>query len=295
MRVDVLERPDDASLPPVAVKDTAYVRSEQPVTVSVLSNDASPTGKILAVQSIDVPADFATKGVVVELLESTLIRVTTTQALTEQVGFTYTISDGTATATAGVTVVPVPALTRHQPPVAENDAATVRVGDIVTLDVLENDFHPDATTMSLDHELITEPDEGLAFVSRDQLRFQAPDEPGSYTVDYRVLDPYGETAAATATFTVTPLDQEANRDPEPDPLVGRVLAGGTIRVDIPLQRIDPTGTRRNCCASLPHRRLARSKTRAPTTSSTRPPASSPAPTSSPTRCTTRSARPVSRR
>ena len=241
IRVDVLERPDDVSLPPVAVKDTAYVRSEQPVTVSVLSNDASPTGKILAVQSIDVPADVSAKGVVVELLESTLIRVTTTQALTEQVGFTYTISDGTATATAGVTVVPVPALTRHQPPVAEDDPATVRVGDIITLDVLDNDFHPDGSTMYLDPELITEPEEGLAFVSNDQLRFQAPDEPGSYAVDYRVLDPFGETAAATATFTVTPLDPEGNRDPEPDPLVGRVLAGGSIRVDIPMQQIDPDG------------------------------------------------------
>ncbi len=241
IRVDVLVRPDDASLPPVAVKDTAYVRSEQPVTVSVLSNDASPTGKILAVQSIDVPPDVTAKGVVVELLESTLIRVTTTQALTEQVGFTYTISDGTATATAGVTVVPVPALTRHQPPVAVDDPATVRVGDIITLDVLANDFHPDGSTMYLDPELITEPEEGLAFVSNDQLRFQAPDEPGSYAVDYRVLDPYGETAAATATFTVTPLDPEGNRDPEPDPLIGRVLAGGSIRVDIPLQQIDPDG------------------------------------------------------
>ncbi|HWH96925.1 MAG TPA: Ig-like domain-containing protein, partial [Pseudolysinimonas sp.] len=241
VRIDVLEKPDDASLPPIAVKDTAYVRSDEPVTVSVLSNDASPTGKILAVQSIDVPPDVNAKGVVVELLESTLLRVTTTQALTEQVDFTYTISDGLNTATAGVTVVPVPALTRHQPPVAVNDPATVRVGDIITLDVLENDFHPDGSTMFLDPELITEPEEGVAFVSNDKLRFQAPDEPGSYSVDYRVLDLYGETAAATAVFTVTPLDDEANRDPVPDPLIGRVLAGGSIRVDVPLQRIDPDG------------------------------------------------------
>ena len=28
---------------------------------------------------------------------------------------------------------------------------------------------------------------------------------------------------------VTPLDLAANRDPEPDPLIGRVLAGGSIR------------------------------------------------------------------
>ena len=241
VRVDVLDLPPDAALPPIAVKDTAYLRSDQPTTLSVLSNDVSPTGQILAVQSIDVPADAAEKGLVVELLESTLVRVTASQALTEQVNFTYTISDGISTASAGVTVVPVPAITKHQPPVAENDAATVRVGDITTLDVLANDFHPDDTTMFLDEELITPPTDGIAFVSEDTLRFQAPDTPGEYRVDYRVLDPFGEAAAATAVFTVTALDDENNRDPVPEPLVGRVLAGGSIRVDIPLDGIDPDG------------------------------------------------------
>lgn len=241
VRVDVLTPPTDQNMPPVAVKDTAYLRSDQPVTVSVLSNDVSPTGKILAVQSIDVSPALTAKGLVVELLDSTLVRITAPAALTEQVSFTYTISDGSSTATAGVTVVPLPALTKHQPPVAENDAATVRVGDIVTLDVLANDFHPDGSPMLLDKNLVTEPEAGLAFVSKNQLRFQAPTKPGEYHVVYRVLDPFGQTAAATATFTVTPLDDGANRAPIPDPLIGRVLAGGSIRIDIPLQGIDPDG------------------------------------------------------
>lgn len=241
VRIDVLEKPADADLPPVAVKDTAYLRGEEPVTVSVLSNDVSPTGKILAVQSISVPADATAKGLVVELLESTLIRVTSPAALTEQVNFTYTISDGLSTATAGVTVVPVPALTKHQPPIAQNDPATVRVGDIITVDVLANDTHPDSSPMFLDKKLITLPTAGIAFVNDDKLRFQAPTKPGEYRVDYRVVDPFGETATATAIFTVTALDTKNNRDPVPDPLIGRVLAGGSIRIDVPLQNIDPDG------------------------------------------------------
>jgi len=240
IRVDVRERPTGTDLPPVAVKDTAYLRGEEPVTVSVLSNDVSPVGRILAVQSVDAAA-AAAKGLVVELLESTLVRITATSALTEQVGFTYTISDGLATATAGVTVVPVPALAKHQPPVAENDAATVRAGDIITLDVLENDFHPDDAAMFLDEELITEPSDGIAFVAKGRLRFQAPEAPGEVRVDYRVRDPYGETAAATAVLTVTPLGEDGNRDPVPEPIVGRVLAGGSIRIDLPLSGIDPDG------------------------------------------------------
>ena len=241
VRFDVREKPADAEIPPVAVKDTAYLRGDEPTTVSVLSNDVSPTGRILAVQSVAVPAEFTGKGLVVELLESTLVRVTSPAALVDQAHFTYTISDGVSTATAGVTVVPVPALTKHQPPVAANDAAKVRVGDIITLDVLDNDFHPDDSSMFLDTELVTPPTDGLAFVSQDTLRFQAPTKTGEYRVDYRVLDPFGETATATAVFTVTGLDEANNRDPEPVPLVARVLAGGTIRVNFPLNGIDPDG------------------------------------------------------
>jgi hypothetical protein len=241
IRVDVKDKPADDLIPPVAVKDTAYLRGDEPVTVSVLSNDVSPSGRVLAVQSVDVSTDLTSKGLVVELLESTLIRVTSPAALTEQVNFTYTISDGLSSATAGITVVPVPALTKHQPPVAANDSARVRVGDITTLDVLDNDFHPDDSTMTLDENLVTPPVDGLAFVSQNTLRFQAPMTTGEYRVDYRVLDPFQETATATAVFTVIGLDEDANQEPVPQPLVGRVLAGGSIRVDIPLNGIDPDG------------------------------------------------------
>lgn len=241
IRVDVAAVPADQLLPPIAVKDTAYLRGDQPTTVSVLTNDVSPTGRILAVQRVDVPADVVAKGVVVELLEATLVRVTSPQALTGQVSFTYTISDGSSTATAGVTIVPVPALTKHQPPVAKDDPVTVRAGDIVTVDVLANDYHPDDSRMFLADELITEPAGGIAFVNNDRVRFQAPNEPGQYTADYAVLDAFGESAAASVIFTVTPVDEETNRAPQPLPVVARVLAGGTIRIDLPLQRIDPDG------------------------------------------------------
>ncbi|WP_168200446.1 Ig-like domain-containing protein [Protaetiibacter larvae] len=241
IRIDVKDPPVDDVLPPVAVKDTAYLRADEPTTVSVLSNDVSPSGRILAVQSISVPADVQAKGVVVELLEATLIRVTSPQALTSQIGFTYTISDGSATASAGVTIVPVPPLTKHQPPIARDDLVTVRAGDIVTVKVLANDEHPDDARMFLADELVTEPTAGIAFVNDDTVRFQAPDEPGQYQAAYRVLDAYGESAAATVVFTVTRVEEESNREPKPVPVIARVLAGGTIRVDLPLQRIDPDG------------------------------------------------------
>lgn len=241
VRVDIRERPDQLDAPPIAVKDTAYLRGDQPVTVSVLANDVSPAGRILAVQSVSVPPDTRAQGVVVELLASTLVRVTSASALTEQVAFTYTVSDGVSTSTAGVTVVPVPALTKHQPPVARDDAASVRAGDIVTVDVLQNDSHPDDVVMFLDANLRSQPEEGLAFVASNEVRFQAPEAPGQYRAQYLVRDQYGETAAATVTFTVTPVDVDANAEPAPIDVIGRVLSGNQVRIDLPLSGVDPDG------------------------------------------------------
>lgn len=241
VRVDVRERPAELDAPPIAVKDTAYLRGDEPVAISVLANDVSPAGRILAVQSVSVPPETRAKGVVVELLASTIVRVTSSAALTEQVSFTYTVSDGVSTATAGVTIVPVPALTKHQPPVARDDVVTVRAGDIVTVDVLDNDFHPDDVTMYLDSDLITEPEAGIAFVAGNNVRFQAPDTAQQLRAEYRVLDQFGETAAATITFVVTPLNDEANTEPRPVDLIGRVLAGNSVRIDLPLDGVDVDG------------------------------------------------------
>jgi large repetitive protein len=239
IRVDVKESPTE-QLPPIAVKDTAYLRAGEPLSLPVLDNDVSPSGRVLAVQSVDTTA--ADDLVSVEILTNTVLRITTSAALTQQVQFTYTISDGQATSTAGITVVPVPPLVKHQPPVALDDSVNVRAGDIVSVSVLENDYHPDSATMSLDPILVdTTNAGGLAFVTGKQVRFQAPKEPGVYSVRYRVIDPFLETASAAVHFTVIALDKGNNRPPTPLPLTMRTFADSTIKVQVPLDGTDPDG------------------------------------------------------
>ena len=165
VRVQVVEPPAEAP-PPIAVKDTAYLRPGEPTSVPVLANDVSPSGRVLAVQSAD---DTETDDLVsVEILTNTVARVTASEALDRQLQFSYTISDGVNTATATVTVVPVPPLVKHQPPVAVDDAVNVRAGDIVTVPVLANDYHPDSTAIHVLPELAdTGALQGLAFVDDD--------------------------------------------------------------------------------------------------------------------------------
>ncbi|MET0974509.1 MAG: Ig-like domain-containing protein [Leifsonia sp.] len=239
MRIDVKETPKD-ELPPIAVKDTAFLRAAEPVSVDVLTNDVSPSGRVLAVQSVDSSA--AGDLVSVELLTNAVVRITASAALTQQVQLTYTVSDGVSTSTAGITVVPVPPLIKHQPPVAVDDAVNVRAGDIVTVPVLDNDYHPDSATMSVAPDLVdTSAAGGLVFVSGDTVRYQAPEAAGTYAASYQVADAFGESAVATVRFTVVARDGADNQAPTPLPLTMRTFAESTVKIDVPLDGIDPDG------------------------------------------------------
>ena len=243
VRVDVLPNPEIA-LAPIAVKDTAYLRPGEPTLVKVLANDVSPGGLVLAVQSTDTTTTDG--ALTVEVLNNTTVRITATNALVRQTQFSYTISDGAQTAYAGVTVVPVPPIVNRQPPVAVNDRINVRAGDYVSVDVLANDYHPDDSQVLLEPVLADTDDIGdgaLAFINSQRVRYQAPTEPGDYSVIYRIADQFGESATATVTFSVVaPVeDPNDNVPPSPEPQTARVFAGASVPITIPLDGIDPDG------------------------------------------------------
>lgn len=240
VRVEVLPDPE-AILPPIAVKDTAFLRAGEPTTVEVLVNDVSPDGSVLAVQSVDTVG--IAPGVTVEALGNAVIRITSSAALTAQTQFRYTVSDGAQSATAGVTIVPVPPIVNRQPPIARDDRVRVRVGDVASADVLANDEHPDQSLLVLQSELVetAEAGDGLAFVGDGAVRYQAGSTPGEFSVVYRVADQYGESATARVTFVVVDADDETNQPPVPLPQTARVFAGATIPIELPLDGIDPDG------------------------------------------------------
>ncbi|ANJ26698.1 hypothetical protein ATC03_08220 [Agromyces aureus] len=239
IRVQVVEEPTEALLP-IAVKDTAYLRPGEPLAIPVLANDVSPSGRVLAVQSVD---DTGTEGLVsVELITNTVVRVTASAAIERQLQFAYTVSDGIGTATTTVTVVPVPPLVKDQPPVALDDTAIVRAGDIVTVPVTKNDFHPDAAAFHVLPELgLGDGFQGLAFVDDDTVRYQAPDEPGLHSLTYSIGDDSEQTATAKLTFTVVGRGSDGNRPPLPTPITSRTFAGSAVKIDVPLDGLDPDG------------------------------------------------------
>jgi hypothetical protein len=238
LRVDVKDVPEEVQ-PPIAVHDTGYLRPNEPTVINVLTNDVSPGGKVLALRSLDIPDDARVLSI--EVLNSSVVRVTSSAAVTEQLQFSYTVSDGVNETVSTVAIVPVPPLTKHQAPIASDDVVTVRAGDIASVPVLDNDIHPDNAVMTLSPELAEPVQAGLAFVAGDRVRFQAPREAGVYTATYAVTDDFKQKDVATVTFNVVPADEDSNEEPAPKTLTARVFADSSVTVNVPLDGLDPNG------------------------------------------------------
>ncbi|QAY59932.1 tandem-95 repeat protein [Microbacterium protaetiae] len=240
VRVDVLADTgtDD---PPVAVQDIALLPDGGDTLVNVLANDSDPAGGILVVQSVSVPES---SGISVAVLGHETLRVTDQGSLAEQVTIDYTISNGARSADGQVVVIPVPAPEVVRPPVADDDEAVVRAGDVVTIPVLDNDSDPNGGTLHVADDLVEPlPDAatGTAFVSQDTVRFKAGSEPGTVGLTYEVVNASGQKDAGYVSIQVLAVDAANNQAPRPKDVTARVLGGAKVRVSIPLDGIDPDG------------------------------------------------------
>ncbi|MBS1906134.1 MAG: cadherin-like domain-containing protein, partial [Actinobacteria bacterium] len=238
IRVDVVSA-DGGGNPPIAVRDTALLPTGRNVLVDVLANDSDPGGGVLVVQGVHVPAGSPVSA---EVLDHGVVRVTDTGGLHQPVTIGYTISDGLQSADGEILVVPVPLPATLHPPVTVPATAVVRVGDVVSVDVLKNDYHPDNDTITLLPDLVdTKIGDGVAFVDGNRVRFQAGSTPGPAYVTYEITDTQGNKVAGYLTIQVLPMDAAANSAPKPKPVIARAIAGTTVRIPIPLDGIDPDG------------------------------------------------------
>jgi len=241
IRFDVVE-PSAERAPPIAVRDVVYVRPGQPSVAHVLANDSAEADVVLSVQSVETTDAARAAGLNVELLDNAVVRLSSASMLPEPVELSYTITDGGASDTGRIVVVPVEPLVQHHQPIGVDDSRRVRAGDYASVDVLENDVHPDDASMRLGPVLgDLDIGDGFAFVAGDEVRFKAPTTPGTYSLAYQIVDEHGEQGGARVVFTVTADDEVSNRPPEPATQVARVFEGASILVQVPLTGVDPDG------------------------------------------------------
>ncbi|WP_203137147.1 Ig-like domain-containing protein [Microbacterium sp. JZ31] len=240
VRVDVLE-PVEKAEPPVAVRDVALLPAGGDALVNVLANDSDPAGGVLVVQSVSVEPD---SGIAVSVLGHETLRVADTGMTGRepaQATVRYTISNGAETAEGEVVVLAMPKQAKVRPPIANDDTAKVRVGDVVTIPVLENDNHPNGEEFHVASELGEQPAAGEAFVSQDTIRYRAGDEPGAVQFTYRAVDANGQHNSALVKVQILALDEENNNAPRPKDIEARTLEDTLSTIEVPLDGIDPDG------------------------------------------------------
>ena len=237
VRIDVVA-PSAPSVPPQVEQDTVLLRDGRSTTVAPLSNDFDPAGGILVLQSVQAPQDV---GVSVTLVDHSLLQVSAAGPVPEGTEIRYVVSNGTASATGTVSVVPV-ATTELQVPVVGNDTAVMRAGDVVTVSVLDNDSSPSGLSLSVapDLEFLDQP-LGTAWVSENTVRFKAGQVPGRTTLTYSALDTSQQTASGTLTVDVWARDDANNSAPVPRGLEARTVGGSPVNVTVPLEGIDADG------------------------------------------------------
>jgi hypothetical protein len=237
-------REPDENLPPVAVRDDVLLRAGVPAFVPVLDNDVDPDGAVLVVLGIDGLPSLAP--ISVTILRRSVLRITASAPLSEQVSFDYRVSDGVNERAGRVVVEGAPPEVRNRPPVAVLDEYTVRAGGVSTLPVLANDSDPDGdrlTVQAPDEEQRDVRQNGRLFLSSDgDLRYEAPPTGrSSIRLIYTALDDAGESASAELILRVIEPSRDANEPPVAPELVDRTVAGDRLTVRVPITSMDPDG------------------------------------------------------
>ena len=210
-----------ANAAPIAVDDEVATLPATAVRIGVVANDSDPNGDPVTVDAVTQPANGATVGVATNNGDGT-ITFAPNAAFRGTATFIYTLSDGTTTATATVSVT-VP----DAGPVAINDSATTPSASPVAIDVLANDLDDNGDPLTV--TAVTQPASGVAVNNGDGTVTYTPGAgfTGTDTFTYSITD---GSATATATVTVTVANappvavDDAATTPPSTPVVIGVLA-----------------------------------------------------------------------
>ena len=226
---------------------TVFVRPKADTSVDVFTAVSNPAGRVLLLGEA-VPETVLGASLSVDVVGQNVLRVrgSTADEQPGQLGTVrYTVSDGTEnplyTVRGEATVYLLPASV-PQAPIARNDSVSVRVGAQIDIPVLDNDVAPDGNIVMLNAESVQNRSErGLAFAAGKELRYLAPDQPGSYELGYSVYVAGAPELIDSAVVSVEVLADGDNTAPQPYTLYGRVLSGESIEIPFDSFGLDPEG------------------------------------------------------
>ncbi|MDT9196878.1 DUF4347 domain-containing protein, partial [Limnospira sp. PMC 1042.18] len=220
--------------PPIANDDNATVRTGNTVTINVLNNDSDPDGVLVpdTVAVVDSP-DYGT----ITVNPNGTITYSHDGSSTGTDSFTYTVEDDDGATSNEATVFLT--IEENQPPIANDDNATVRTGNTVTINVLSNDSDPDGVLIPDTVAVVDLPDYGNITVNPNGTITYSHD--GSSTnsdrFTYTVEDDDGATSNEATVF----LTIEENQPPIANDDNATVRTGNTVTINVLSNDSDPDG------------------------------------------------------
>ena len=158
---------------------------------------------------------------------------------------TYTLSDGsknsryTTTGQAYVYQLPEP---KNSAPIGVTDQVVIRAGEVKDVDVLANDVGEPGLPLHINAKALNTAcmEGGLVFANGSKLRVLAPKKPGTYTCSYSLYAAGNPGLTDSADLVIKVIDS-GNTAPVPVELYGRVNAGDSVTIVVPLQAMDSDG------------------------------------------------------
>ncbi|GMA22804.1 hypothetical protein GCM10025864_05630 [Luteimicrobium album] len=228
----------DDNSPPKPPTVEARTLSGGSVTITPSLSGIDPDGDSVRLTGIGAPASKGTA----KVTAGTIV-YTAAKGATGTDTFQYTVEDRRgqqATGTVRVGIASPPST--NQPPVAVDDAVTVRPGRAVSLAPLVNDSDPDGDLIALVSSGLQAQDGLKVKADGNLVAFTAPDKAGTTTVFYTIQDTHGARASGAIVVTVdtkAPLKPPVAKD---DVISGADVVGKkAISVPVLANDSDPDG------------------------------------------------------
>ncbi|QQW31288.1 Ig-like domain-containing protein [Arthrospira sp. PCC 9108] len=211
--------------PPIANDDTVRVEPSQSVIIDVLSNDSDPDGVLVpdTVTVVDLP-DYGT----ITVNPNGTITYSHDGSSTSTDSFTYTVEDDDGATSNEATVFLT--IEENQPPTANDDNATVRTGNAVTINVLNNDSDLDGVLIPDTVTVVDSPNYGNITVNPNGTITYSHDGSSTSTdsFTYTVEDDDGATSNEATVF----LTIEENQPPTANDDNATVRTGNAVTINV---------------------------------------------------------------
>lgn len=217
-----------ANVQPAAAADSASTASATAVDVNVLANDSDANSDPLTATAVTGAAHGTTS--IVTVAGVTQVHYLPNAGWAGADTMTYTVSDGTLTSTAVLTVT-----TANAPPVATGFSATIVGATPTTLVVLAHATDPNSDALTVTGTSTPSHGSVVVLVNGDVVYTPTSSYAGADSFTYTVSDGNGGTSTATVTLDVSNQAPTAVHDAATVPI------GGSVVVDVAANDTDPNG------------------------------------------------------